>query len=131
MQQKFMVKKLSIRCADLEFENRILHIRFLDGIELELEDVKEIFQVGLQLSDGKPYCALADVRNNPLSSPEARAFGADKAYSEFRLADAILVESTMMKLIASVYINFNKPKVPTRMFNSEEKALSWLKEFLT
>jgi hypothetical protein len=46
------------------------------------------------------------------------------------MADALLVGSTMMKLIATAYINFNKPKVPTRMFTSEEKAIAWLKTFL-
>jgi hypothetical protein len=125
-----MQKHLKIRIADLSFEDGILYARIYEGAEMELSDVKEIYDAGLQLSEGKPYCCLADVRGNPSSTPDSRAFGAAEGYSEFRLADAILANSTMMKLVVNVYINFNKPRVPTKMFDSEEKAVEWLKSFL-
>ncbi|MGZ3884568.1 MAG: hypothetical protein ACXVPD_10225, partial [Bacteroidia bacterium] len=70
-----MPKTTCIRCAELSFEDGILHIRFFET-EIGLSDVKEIYDVGLVLAGGKPYCALAYLNNNPASTPEARAFGA-------------------------------------------------------
>ncbi len=125
-----MTQKCTIRVAELTFQERILFIRFFEGAELDLADVKEFFDLGLKFSGGKPYCILGDSRANPVSTPEARAFGAEQEYSWFRLADALLVNPTVTRLTANGYINFNKPKVPTRMFTSEEKAIAWLKTFL-
>jgi hypothetical protein len=120
----------SIKKAELIFKEGILYIKFNDHIDIELEDVQEIHDEGLKLSGGKPFCALAYLGNSPMSTPEARAFGATATYSKYRLADALVVEPGLMKLVTSIYINFNKPKVPTQMFQSEEKALAWLKTFL-
>jgi hypothetical protein len=125
-----MKEKLIIRCCELEMEERILYIRFFDDMEIDLIDVKEIYDKGLEMANGKSYCALADVRNSPESTPEARAFGATLGYSKYRLADAILTTSVAMKLIVNSYIKFNKPKVPTKMFVTESEAIKWLKTFL-
>ena len=125
-----MKKKTIIRCGELQMHNRILFIRFFEDMEIDLVDVKEIYDKGIEMADEKPYCALADVRNNPSSTPEARAFGATNSYSKYRLADAILTDSLVMKLIANSYIKFNKPKAPTKMFVTEKEAVTWLKTFL-
>jgi hypothetical protein len=125
-----MEQTITIRTAKLTFSEGILYIRIFEEADMDRADVEEIYNLGLQMAQGKPYCALADTRGKPTSTPEARAFGAEQGYSKFRLADALLVDSSMMKLVANVYIKFNKPKVPTRMFESEEKAIAWLRTFL-
>ncbi|MFI5150641.1 MAG: hypothetical protein ACHQRM_12960 [Bacteroidia bacterium] len=130
MDPKSVISEVRIRTADLLFREGILFIRILPEVDMDIADVTEIYNAGLKLADGKPYCALADARTNPVSSPEARAFGATEGYSKYRLADAILVDSTAMKLVVNFYIAFNKPKVPTRMFSKEEEAVRWLKSFL-
>jgi hypothetical protein len=130
MSTKVSEKKVSIKKAELTFKEGILYIRFNNNIDIELEDVQEIQDEGLKLSGGKPFCALAYLENRPASTPEARTFGATASYSKYRLADAIIVESGLMRLVTNIYINFNKPKVPTQMFETEEKAVAWLKTFL-
>jgi hypothetical protein len=125
-----MPRKTIIRCAELVYDERILHIYFFEHVEIDLSDVKEIYNTGITLSGGKPYCALAHLNNSPASTPEARAFGATEAYAKFRLADALLTDSLSMKLIANSYIKFNKPVVPTKMFTTEREAIEWLKTFL-
>jgi hypothetical protein len=125
-----MSQKITIRCGELVYEDSILYVSFNDGADVDRADVEEIYSEGLKMSGGKPYMTLSDIRNNPTSSPEARAFAATCDYAKFRLADALLADSSVMSLVANFYIRFNKPKVPTRLFNSKEKAVNWLKEIL-
>jgi hypothetical protein len=123
-------QKVKIRCAEMEFKDGIAYIKIFENADIDIEELKEIYTTGNSLSLGKPFCALIDARGNPNSTPEARNYAANHASFELRLADAIIVDSTMMKLVVNIYINFNKPKVPTRMFHSEEEAKKWLMEFL-
>ena len=46
-------------------------------------------------------------------------------------ASAILVNNLGYKLIAEFYYRINKPRKPFKIFNKEEKAIEWLKQFLT
>ena len=34
------------------------------------------------------------------------------------------------RMMGNFFINVNKPKAPTRLFDDEAPALAWLKEFL-
>lgn len=49
--------------------------------------------------------------------------------SRTRIAEAILVETTANRLMANVYVNYNKPRIPTKIFTNEEEAIKWLKSF--
>ncbi|HXC04719.1 MAG TPA: hypothetical protein VNZ86_08190 [Bacteroidia bacterium] len=130
MVEKQLTRVAQVRSAELTFSEGILYIRIRPEIELVIADLQEISKASLILTEGKPYCALADARTSPVSSPEVRAFGATQGYSETCLADALLVDSTAMKLTVNFYIAFNKPRIPTRMFTVEAEAILWLKSFL-
>lgn len=123
-----MPETASIRCADLLFDEGILHIYFNES-EITKSDVQEIYMKGIELAGGQPHCSLAYLLNNPPSEPEVRAFAADAHY-QFRLADALLTDSLSMKLVANSYIKFNKPQVPTKMFTDKAEAVRWLRTFL-
>ena len=43
---------------------------------------------------------------------------------------AILIDSALSRMIGNVFITFNKPMFPTRLFISETEAIEWLKGFL-
>lgn len=45
------------------------------------------------------------------------------------IADAIVANSFHHKLISDFYLKFNKPKIPTAIFDTEEEARSWLLSF--
>ena len=45
----------------------------------------------------------------------------------FTLADAFVITSLMQRILAKIYITFNKPYVPTRFFSNMEDAEKWIK----
>jgi hypothetical protein len=108
-------------------DEQIIRVDMLHVEEMELAEMKSLFDSVAQLASGKPYCMLADLRRSTgSSSNEARQYAADHSFPANKIADALLVGSLAKKLMANFYIQFNKPSAPTRMFNTEEGAVKWL-----
>ena len=126
------MKKISLPHAELVFnDDHILRIKMNHSEEMDLVEMKELVDSVNAISEGKPFCCLADVRNSVGSSTnEARQYAADHSYPSNKIADAIVISSLAKKLMANFYIQFNKPKSPTRIFTSENEALEWLNGIL-
>jgi len=60
---------------------------------------------------------------------EVRDYSAEITANAYK-ALATLVESPMSRIAANLYIKFNKPPYPTRIFTNEAKAMDWLRTFL-
>jgi hypothetical protein len=110
-------------------EERLLHMTIFEGAEIEVENVIENYEASYTLVNNTKYLLLVDAKANASLSKEARAYSAEPKPNS-PIAMAIIVVSTANRLIGNFYINFNKPKVPTKLFSSEEKALEWLRGFL-
>jgi len=115
----------------LEFQERILVVRLLEGLEITELILETINREGVQLAGGKSFCVLADLRLNISSTPEARRFGASNSYMQNHLAYAMLADSMPVVLLSNFFIRVNKPKIPTRLFKKEEEAIKWLRQYLT
>jgi hypothetical protein len=123
------MNKIILPQADLYFiEESIIKVEMKDHEEMDLEQMKIFIAAIRKLADLKPYGCLVDMRNsNGSISNEARQYAADNSYPPNKLADALIYNSLAKKLIANFYIQFNKPKSPTRTFTSEQSALKWLR----
>lgn len=51
------------------------------------------------------------------------------AGGQFAIADAIVVNGISQRIMANLYIKFNKPITPTKVFSSQENAAFWLMSF--
>ena len=106
--------------------NSIFRVTAFEGIELELDDAKEMREMLVKLSAGKNYCVLLDARAPFHVSSEARKLIAGKEYSFERIAAAFVITSFANMLIGNFFIKVNKPYTPTKIFSTEENALMWL-----
>lgn len=98
------------------------------GEYLEVEDVKQIREINLKLSEGKRFCVLLDTSNGYFNvTPEGNKLLASKEYAELRMATAIVARSLATRIAGNFFIRFNQPPTPTRLFASEEEAVKWLK----
>lgn len=61
---------------------------------------------------------------------DARKYAAGEDSNKYTIADAFVINSIALKLVGNFYIRYNKPVRPTRIFNNEEDALVWLRNFL-
>ena len=123
-----ILKSVSTRIADnLLRDDGILVVRIKEGVEVDIEGVKENFKATFEMMEGRRCLAIIDARVIFNSTQEARDYAALNA-PHFRIAEAALINSLAIRIITNFYINFNKPSVPTRMFTSMDEAIKWLKE---
>jgi hypothetical protein len=114
----------------LEYQDRILIVRLMEGLEITKPILETISREGINLAQGQLFCVLADLRNNISSTPEARKFGAENQYMKHHLAYAMLADSMPVVLLSNFFIRFNRPRITTRLFKKEEEAILWLKKFV-
>ena len=75
---------------------------------------------------GKPCSSLVIMSNMLSQDAEAR-----RAYTEIDpnlfYGGALVVESALSRALGSFFIGLTRPKVPTKLFDSVENAMEWLK----
>ena len=116
--------------AVISFNNKgLLKVVLADNEEITYDDVVEQRKAIHNLTGGQPHVILAITGKRTMATKEAREYSSSNI-PEGRIAEAILIKSLPVRLMGKFYINFNKPKVPTQMFDNETEALTWLNERL-
>lgn len=108
-------------------ENDVVVVEYKPDVEVKLEDMIAIHDAERKLTHEKKHVALLDARGFVYVSDDAKKFGASEVPAHYRKAAALLVDSLAVRMLGNFYLNFNKPKVPTKMFSNEKKAIDWLK----
>ena len=123
-----MKKETSI--ALLEYIDNIVFVRIKEGVLINAESLNEQFEAERLLSGNDNYGVLVDGSNYSVIPGEARILMA--AYSpKGRKATAIVSNNNLASLLTSrFYLKVNKPKNMTKIFNTEEEAIIWLKNKL-
>lgn len=82
------------------------------------------------IGENTKFHAILDMTNGLLNlSEEAKLFLAEEnEVSNLRISDVALVDSFAKRIEAELYIQLNKPVVPTKIFTDLDKAISWCRE---
>ena len=111
-------------------EDGIIQNDILPQAEISLQDAIESTSVGVSLSHGikRPILVIfGDVKS---LSREARAYFSGEEAAKATVAIALVISSHIGRLIGNFMIGLNKTVYPTRLFNTEDQAVVWLKGFL-
>lgn len=109
-------------------EDGYIRTRVKPGAEIRLQDAKENTAAVVKISGGSCFPLLVDMREIKSISKEARDHFSMRGRKPQVTAIAMLVKSPIGPVIGNFFIGFSRPVVPTRLFNSEKKALAWLKK---
>ncbi|HRD39919.1 MAG TPA: hypothetical protein PLC65_14920, partial [Bacteroidia bacterium] len=115
--------------ATLEFDEQknILFYRVHQDQVVEEAEIKEMLGYVEEFVGYKNHYAVVDFGGNLTSSPEARGLYETSDYiNTYRLADAFLVRSLAVRIVANFFIKVTKPKVNTKLFTDEKEAVKWL-----
>ena len=108
-------------------EKNILFYRVKQDQVVDVAEIKEMLVYVQEFMGPKEHYAVVDFGGNLSSSSQARDIYAQSPYiQQYRIADAFLVKSLSVRLIANFFINVTKPKVNTKLFTEEDKAVNWL-----
>ena len=121
-----MEKTLDTPVAFLSYNKDVLCVKMKPNVDVGVEELTKLFNESNELTEFKKRFVIVDARENFTSSFEIRALYSDVNFVKYRYADAFVVNSLPMRLLVNFYISFNKPEIPTKMFNSYENAINWI-----
>ena len=121
---------------EIEFEDELCRIWIEKGIvyavyktkTIDINIAKNMLHQRFNICNGKVYPLLADITQLNSINKEARDYLGDEGVKLLN-ANAILIKSSVNRIIGNFYLNITKPKIPTKLFTNKEEALIWLQQF--
>ncbi len=98
--------------------------------DVTLKEAKENSIAVNSLSTGQNFPLLVDAREIRSITKEARDLFSLNNRSSYVNSFAIIIGSPLSRIIGNFFMGLNKPRVPVKLFNSEQEALVWLKKYL-
>lgn len=110
------------------YKNRIFHVYIPKNMKIE----KKIIESGytfLNNNGGGRFYNLYEFDSFADADPEVREWAADENGNHYTYCDAIVIRNLAQKIMSDFYTRVNKPKMPTKIFYSVNKAIDWIKDF--
>lgn len=127
MVQKIVLSDNEYGC--IELENGII-IATWKVSYIDLDIAKKAVENRLKVFNNKKYPGIVKIGFLKDTTKDARDFLASEKGCEGFVAGAIVVNTILENIIASLYLYLNRPVVPTKIFKDEAKAKEWLKQYL-
>ncbi|MCW3085579.1 MAG: hypothetical protein JWP12_2945 [Bacteroidetes bacterium] len=108
----------------------ILHSHTTSSINFNVESLKKFNVVMGRMLNYKKAPLLITFDEFAIPPVETRDFWAKKESCPYSSADAYITATLGHKLMGNIYLQFNKPERPTKLFTKQEDAIDWLKTFL-
>jgi len=106
--------------------DKILKIEFVPKSDINLEDAQEIVRLSSEITGNIPHCNMVDMRKMTFMNNEARKYFA-RQDKETVNAVGVVINSKIQRSLVNLYFKFSKPIKPTKMFETQEEAMAWLK----
>jgi hypothetical protein len=90
--------------------------------------IKEVENLKIRLK-GEKVCMLSVLDGQQKSNKEVRDYAAE-ILPEFITALALVTESILAKMTASIFFSIKKQNYPVKMFTDVAAAKNWLKQYL-
>lgn len=107
-------------------ENNIIRLEIYDKCIIGEHESREMNNAIGILTDGKQARILILSQPTTVFDHGAREFSASEEGLKFTIGDALVVSNLAHKILVSFYLKFNKPKKPSKAFDSEADAIAWL-----
>lgn len=114
--------------AIVTFEQQILWIKFNNGIEIDVKDMKEIYDFAMNHSGGNGFAVLFDSAGTEMLKEEVVEFVAKNPDKVPIRAKAYITETVDHQTKARLHMAFDQPQVRPGIFSSKKEAVQWLQE---
>lgn len=121
MKEQTLPNKATISLDD----NQVLTMKMLPKSDINANDATKICEIASQLSGSTIHGNLVDISEMTFMDKAARQVFSSQNKGTVP-AVAIVSNSIIHKSIVNMYFTFSKPIIPTKAFDSREKAYEWL-----
>jgi hypothetical protein len=112
-----------------KIKNGIFEIKFKDNLHISLEMAKQITLEAREFSKAAYYTVVAEFSGIRYLNKDARQYwGSSEGFFHVN-ALAFVVTSFLHRLIANIFITFEKPKSPCKIFAEYDEAIEWLQQY--
>lgn len=108
-------------------DDLLIEFKVKENTNLEAKDVWESRDMSINYMLGKKFFVLFEGDDDASVSGDARRAGASEEYTKHVAALALYSNKAYERIIGSLFLKINKPKVPTEFFDDRDKAIAWLK----
>lgn len=98
--------------------------------EVTIKESLENSKAVNSLRSDKKFPLLIDARHIKSISKEARDNFSIRNRETMINSFAVIIESPLSRIIGNFFMGLNKPSVPAKLFNNEQDAIAWLKQYL-
>ncbi len=106
----------------------IIHLKIMDDAHLDLEKVKEYYNVIKTLTRGEKHSVLFDASNYFTSDEEALKYAALPETTKGRVAVAYHSLNLANRLTIHFFRLLHKPRFAIQLFRTKEEAMNWLNQ---
>ncbi|UKN00387.1 STAS/SEC14 domain-containing protein [Paracrocinitomix mangrovi] len=121
-------KIIETRTEKVYFKNGIMYCITKSVPKHNLEDAKENVRATIEISEGTDYRLLVDIRQSNFVSRDARSYYISDNNKGVKVC-AFVIDNAVSRIIGNMFMGFNKPSFPVKLFSSTEKAEEWLRSF--
>jgi hypothetical protein len=107
------------------YENNIFHVIVKEGEKVTMEMVNEGYAFLENYGSGRFY-NIYEFKSFADVDPDVREWSSSEIDVKYTVVDAIVINSIGQKILADFYLKINKPKQPTKIFTSIDKAIEWV-----
>lgn len=117
--------------GSLEISRGILFFTYKKGLKINLKTAVAMVKLRIERTDGLTYPALIDTGGVVAIDKKARDYFTTEKAQKGISAAALVCTSFYSNILARFFLNLTAPKrtIPTKIFRSREKALTWLKNY--
>jgi hypothetical protein len=103
-------------------------VELYEGIDITVDTVIELRDKAISLFNGGKFFSIIDGTQGyaTLTNDALTQSANDVKLAEHRMAQAIVVDTLSLSMIANFYLKFKKPLRPVKIFDKMHKATRWL-----
>ena len=108
----------------------IVHSHTSGAVEFNVDSLKKFSVAMGKMVNYRQVPLLLTLDEFAIPPVETRAFWAKKDSCPYAIAEAYVLKTIGHSIIGNVYMKFNKPGRPTKMFTNYDDAIAWLRSFI-
>lgn len=126
-----IINSVSIKAGAISLRSDgIMLYKIKEDYLVDVQDLKDMVEAVKRIGNGKKFPNLILMGNYTNIKHDAMDYSTSEENNIYTIADAFVLKSTHQKLLANLYLKLNRPKIPTRFFNSEDAAVEWLNAYV-
>jgi hypothetical protein len=117
--------KLNVADAYL-LSNGLIYLKFKHDQTINVQDRIDLAQAIEDLAAGQKRKVLIQTGERSSITPEARKLDINKRVESYVIKEALIITTLSVRISATFYYKFRKPKFPFKVFAKYDEALEWL-----